>query len=168
MKLRFISRYRLLAWLPILHRAFFLPTTEVSFASTLHRIAGVLCPMTVPAPAPLQLQIASPLVTVDCPTVTMKRSARHSFPSAVVVSVAADVDAGAAVMKAPRPLEGIPFPLGAWAMLLSAPQNHPHVPSLDTTPNRSAGVNGLSAAPVADWRVLCCARMAVTGTVAKS
>jgi len=69
-KLRFLSRYRMLAWLPILRHAFFLPTTEVNSASTTRRTAGAL-------------------VTVDCPTGAMKEYVRRSSrPVAAAVFVA--------------------------------------------------------------------------------
>jgi hypothetical protein len=185
-KLRFLSRYRLLAWLPILRRAFFLPTTEVNSVPTLHRIAGVLRPMTVPAPAPLQqLQTAMLSVMMDGPTTRMKPSARQSFPAVVVavvpvavavavvavdVAVAVAVDvvvvAAAAVTKTPQSLGG--NPLGAWVMLLAGPRSPRRGPSLGTTPDRSAGVNAPSVAPVADWTDRRCARKAAIGTGGKN
>jgi hypothetical protein len=53
-------------------------------------------------------------------------------------------------------------------MLPAAPQSSRPSPSLGMTPSRSVGGNGLSAAPEAGWRDLCCARRAAIEIVARS
>jgi hypothetical protein len=76
--------------------------------------------MTVPVPAPLQLQIATFSATVDCLTITMKPSARHSFPTVVAVPVEVPAVAAVAVAveedaagRSLRSLDGILLPWDA-------------------------------------------------------
>ncbi len=177
-KLRFISRSRLVVWMPILRRALYLPTTEVNSSATPHRNAGgALCPTTLP----LHFQIAVPVAMVDCLTIMMKQCARRSVPPMLVApAIAADAgdevvvfvvdgdDAATKKTMLPRCLDSGPFRSCALAMPPVLLQSSLHALVFCTTQGRSAAASGLVSAPAVDSTTRCCARTEGTETAVTS
>ena len=168
MKLRFLSRYRSLAWRSILRRAIFLPTTEVNSVSTLRRIVGACCPTTAPA----RLQIVLPAARADGPTRVMKPNGRRSCPVAPADDAADDAAAAAAAKPAPlrflSMLQILVAPPGAWARLLGAAQSFRPVPESGTTQDRFAGASAPSCGLVAGSTGLRSGKRVVIGTAVTS
>jgi hypothetical protein len=164
LKLRFLSRYRSLAWRSILRRAIFLPTTEVNSVSTLRRIVGACCPTTARA----RLQIVLPAARADGPTRAMKPNGRRSCPVAPADAVADGAAAKPAPLRFLSMLRIPPAPSGAWARLPGAARSFRLAPEPGTTQDRFAGASAPSCGLVAGSTGPRSGEMVVIGTVVTS